>query len=68
MNVNGLIGTSGLSTSHAADSLTAPLSTMDSDCGESSSISVFGGKKKKIKKQNTKQNYPVLKVPGTFLW
>lgn len=49
MSVNGLIGTSGLSTPHAADSLTAPLSTRDSDCGESSSISVLGEKKKQKK-------------------
>lgn len=48
MNVNGLIGTSGLSTSHAADSLTAPLSTGETDRGKNSSIKFLGeGKKKK---------------------
>lgn len=52
MNVNGLIGTSGLSTSHAADSLTAPLSTGDRGCGENSSILVLEERKnkKKVKK------------------
>lgn len=54
MNFNGLIGTSGLSSSDAADSLTAPLSSRDPDCCEHSNISVLKGRKKKTVKQTNK--------------
>lgn len=74
MNVNGLIGTSGLSTSHAADSLTAhhslpcTLTVVKAAAFQSLGARKKKTVKKKKEKKNTKQNYPVLKVPGTFLW
>lgn len=63
MNFNRLIGTFGLLTSHAADSLIAPLFSRDSDCGKRCNI-LFLVKKKKVQKPRAK--YPVLKVPGTL--